>query len=139
MAESTSSPSAAPQTPSKPQPLVMQIVVRRDLLDMEGWGVGPLMAQVAHATSAVLHETRERPETQEYLAELKEMRKVVMQTANQTSIERLASLLAASDPPVPHHLWVEQPENVPTCLALAPNRRENKIKKALDKTKCRLF
>lgn len=37
----------------KPVPLVMQIVVRRDLLAQEGWGVGPLMAQVAHATSAV--------------------------------------------------------------------------------------
>ena len=54
----------------KPVPLVMQIVVRRDLLvvrfrqdpdtplltnatQQDGWGVGPLMAQVAHATSAV--------------------------------------------------------------------------------------
>ena len=54
----------------RPVPLVMQIVVRRDLLavrlrrdinrpsltaaaQQDGWGVGPLMAQVAHATSAV--------------------------------------------------------------------------------------
>jgi hypothetical protein len=34
------------------------------------------MAQVAHATSAVLHETREREETAAYLADLKHMRKV---------------------------------------------------------------
>ncbi|KAI0764387.1 peptidyl-tRNA hydrolase II [Trametes elegans] len=130
----TATESAAPQ-----QPLVMQIVVRRDLLDAEGWGVGPLMAQVAHATSAVLHETRERPETQAYLADLANMRKVVMQTADRASIERLASLLSAADPPVPHHLWTEQPENVPTCLALAPNRRDSKIKKVLDKCGCRLW
>ncbi|KAI0696674.1 hypothetical protein C8T65DRAFT_31800 [Cerioporus squamosus] len=125
------------------QPLVMQIVVRRDLLDAEGWGVGPLMAQVAHATSAVtvhplwfearaqslradaqlsqvLHETRERPETQAYLDDLKNMRKVVMQTTDQASIEKLAKLLDACDPPVPYHLWIEQPENIPTCLALSP-------------------
>ncbi|KAI0753102.1 peptidyl-tRNA hydrolase II [Daedaleopsis nitida] len=121
------------------QPLVIQIIVRKDLLDVEGWGVGPLMAQVAHATSAVLHETRERPETQTYLEDLKNMRKVVMQTADQASIERLASLLSAGDPSVPYHLWVEQPENVPTCLALAPNRRESKVKKALDKSGCRLW
>ncbi|KAI0359613.1 peptidyl-tRNA hydrolase II [Trametes cingulata] len=122
-----------------PQALLMQIVVRRDLLEAEGWGVGPLMAQVAHATSAVLHETRERPETQAYLEDLKNMRKVVLQTPDQVSIERLANLLSASDPPVPYHLWIEQPENVPTCLAIAPNRREPKIKKALDKAGCRLW
>ncbi|KAI0333011.1 peptidyl-tRNA hydrolase II [Cubamyces sp. BRFM 1775] len=138
MAETTSSASSA-QTPAQQQPLVMQIIVRRDLLNAEGWGVGPLMAQVAHATSAVLHETRDRPDTQAYLGDLMNMRKVVMQTNDQASIERLAGLLSQMDSPVPHHLWIEQPENVPTCLALAPNRRESRIKKALDKTGCRLW
>ena len=61
------------------------------------------------------------------------------QTADRASIERLAGALAALDPPAPHHLWVEQPEDVPTCLALAPNRREARVKKALDKTGCRLW
>ncbi|KAM5542981.1 hypothetical protein V8D89_003365 [Ganoderma adspersum] len=135
----TDSPEGAPPPAPAQQPLVMQIVVRRDLLEAEGWGIGPLMAQVAHATSAVLHETRELRETQAYLGDLTNMRKVIMQTANQASIERLASLLAAADPPVAHHLWVEQPENVPTCLALAPNHRDNKIKKALDKSGARLW
>ena len=64
---------------------------------------------------------------------------VSAQTADQGSIERLAGLLAAADPPIAHHLWIEQPENVPTCLALAPNRRDNKIKKALDKSGARLW
>ena len=76
----------------------------------EGWGVGPLMAQVAHATSAVgsvrfwldptqstmpmtltippicaqvLHETRDRPETQAYLGDLKNMRKVRLNSPTQ--------------------------------------------------------
>ncbi|KAL7277798.1 peptidyl-tRNA hydrolase II [Trametes coccinea BRFM310] len=138
MSSATESALSAP-TKADQQPLVMQIVVRRDLLDAEGWGVGPLMAQAAHATAAVLHETRERPETQAYLDDLKNMRKVVLQTPDQASIERLAGMLSSSEPPVPYHLWVEQPENVPTCLALAPNRRESKIKKALDKTGCRLW
>ena len=61
------------------------------------------------------------------------------QTADQASIERLAGLLAAADPPIAHHLWIEQPENVPTCLALAPNRRDSKVKKALDKSGARLW
>ncbi|THH33062.1 hypothetical protein EUX98_g1134 [Antrodiella citrinella] len=66
---------AAPEE-KPPPPLVMQIVVRRDLLDTEGWGVGPLMAQVSHATAAVLHETREQQDTQLYLSDLLNMRKV---------------------------------------------------------------
>ncbi|KAI0090721.1 peptidyl-tRNA hydrolase II, partial [Irpex rosettiformis] len=105
----------------------------------DGWGVGPLMAQVAHATAAVLHETREREETVAYLEDLNNMRKAVLQTADETSLRRLSELLQASNPPIPHHLWIEQPENVPTCIALAPNRRENRLKKALDKSGARLW
>lgn len=132
-------PEASSDNLKPPQPLVMQIVVRRDLLDAEGWGVGPLMAQVAHATAAVLHETRERADTQTYLADLINMRKVIFQTADRASIERLSAVLSSGTPPVPYHLWVEQPENTPTCLAVAPNRREPRVKKALDKSGCRMW
>ncbi|KZT01442.1 peptidyl-tRNA hydrolase II [Laetiporus sulphureus 93-53] len=128
----------ATETSAKP-PLIVQLVVRRDLLEAEGWGVGPLMSQTAHAAVAVLHETRDLPETQAYLADLKNMRKAVLQVADRKSLERLSELLSSSVPLIPHHLWIEQPENEPTCLALAPNRRESKIKKALDKTGCRLW
>ncbi|KAF9647731.1 peptidyl-tRNA hydrolase II [Thelephora ganbajun] len=123
----------------KPVPLVMQIVVRRDLLVQEGWGVGPLMAQVAHATSAVLHETRERAETKEYLDDLLNMYKSVFQVDNLEKLEKLANALRSADPPISHHLWIEQPENIPTCLAVAPNRRNPKVKKALDKSGCKLW
>ncbi|KZP28504.1 peptidyl-tRNA hydrolase II [Athelia psychrophila] len=124
-------------------PLVMQIIVRRDLLNEEGWGYGPLMAQTAHAATAVLHETRDRDETIQYLADLRNMHKAVLETTDVTSLLRLSSLLASEASPgfpVPHHLWIEQPENVPTCIAIAPNRKGNKIiRKALDKCKCRLW
>ncbi|KII95616.1 hypothetical protein PLICRDRAFT_34536 [Plicaturopsis crispa FD-325 SS-3] len=144
--------SVTPDTPVVPNPshekltsgeqghLVMQIVVRRDLLDAQGWGVGPLMAQVAHAATAVLHETGDRPETIAYLADLKEMHKVVLQTSDESSLRKLSMLLeASSSSPIPHHLWIEQPENVPTCIALSPNRREKPVRKALDKAGCRLW
>ncbi|KZT72296.1 peptidyl-tRNA hydrolase II [Daedalea quercina L-15889] len=127
------------KTSPEVQPVIMQIVVRRDLLDTPGWGVGPLMAQVAHATAAVLHETHDLPETKAYLDDLKNMRKAVLQIADKKGIEKLAALLSSADPPIPHHLWVEQPENEPSCLALAPNRRESRVKKALDKSGCRLW
>lgn len=68
-----------------------------------------------------------------------------VQTATDATLQKLATTLSSSEPPVPFHLWIEQPENVPTCLALAPNRardgseRSKKVKKALDKCGCRLW
>ncbi|VDB88913.1 unnamed protein product [Peniophora sp. CBMAI 1063] len=135
------------------QPLIMQIVVRSDLLDTESWGIGPLMAQVSHATAAVLHETRERPDTIEYLSDLRYMHTVVLQVSSASAILALADKLStppvptkgapASTPPAPlppFHLWIEQPENEPSCLALAPSRRGDKaVRKVLDKAGARVW
>ncbi|KAG9312185.1 peptidyl-tRNA hydrolase II [Chiua virens] len=132
--------SASEQSSDAREPLVMQIVVRRDLFDKEKWGAGPLMAQAAHAATAVLHETRDRKETMDYLADLGNMRKVVLQTPDTTTLQKLSVLLSGAEPfPILHHIWTEQPENIPTCIALAPNRREKLIRKALDKSSCRLW
>ncbi|KAF8549968.1 peptidyl-tRNA hydrolase II [Imleria badia] len=136
----TTTYNAVPSQASNAEPLVMQIVVRRDLFDKEKWGVGPLMAQAAHAATAVLHETRERQETIDYLADLGNMRKVVLQTSDISTLQKLSAALSDTDPsPIPHHVWTEQPENTPTCIALAPNRKEKSIRKALDKSSCRLW
>jgi hypothetical protein len=62
-----------------------------------------------------------------------------LQIDNLEKMEKLANALKSADPPIPHHLWIEQPENFPTCLAVAPNRRDPKVKKALDKSGCRLW
>ena len=58
---------------------------------------------------------------------------------NLEKLEKLANAFKSADPPIPHHLWIEQPENIPVCLAVAPNRRDSKVKKALDKSGCRLW
>ncbi|KAJ3553161.1 hypothetical protein NM688_g3764 [Phlebia brevispora] len=97
------------------------------------------MAQAAHATAAVLHETRDLPETIAYLDNLPNMRKAVLQTTDESSLRRLSELLSSSSPPIAHHLWIEHPEDIPTCIALVPNRRESRIKKALDKSGARLW
>ncbi|KAF8119763.1 peptidyl-tRNA hydrolase II [Boletus edulis] len=132
----TSGSNPVPSRASNVEPLVIQIVVRRDLFDKEKWGVGPLMAQAAHAATAVLHLTRGRQETIEYLADLRNMRK----TPDLSTLEKLTAALSHAGPePIPHHLWTEQPEDIPTCIALAPNRKEKPIRKALDKSSCRLW
>jgi hypothetical protein len=62
-----------------------------------------------------------------------------MQVPHRSALEKLSTLLNNATPPVPHHLWIEQPENEPTCLALAPNRKERDVKKALSKADSRVW
>lgn len=121
--------SCAPRLASMSQPLVMQLIVDRRLIVDQGWPVGPMMAQGAHATAAVLAQTAAAPDTAEYLApeNLQSMRKVVLQAPDGTGLRDVAAQLdaarAESAEVPPHYLWVEQPEDVPTCLAVAPNRK----------------
>lgn len=129
-------------------PLMMQLIVHRALLTDPGstWTTGPMMAQAAHAATAVTVKTLSTSAlTQEYFSEknLTYMRKVVLQTPSKGALADLAALSAkltegrrewmqrrqsqddtSGDDEFPdHHLWIEQPESVPTCLAIAPNRK----------------
>ncbi|WFD25822.1 hypothetical protein MNAN1_000788 [Malassezia nana] len=116
-----SAPAGAPRTPqgAMTRPLVMQLIVDRDLIN-SGWTIGPMMAQAAHAAMAILVQSRERPDTQTYVSpeHLPHMHKIVLQTPKNMSLRDLAGKLAAEthEAMPPHYLWVEQPENVPTAL-----------------------
>ena len=63
-------------------PLVQYVVVRGDLLRTLKWPTGALIAQACHACSAVIHLFHEDPNTQEYVAELEQMHKVVLEVCN---------------------------------------------------------
>lgn len=68
-----------------------------------------------------------RPDTQAYVSaeNLPNMHKIVLQAPKNVSLTELAAQLAAEthEEMPPYYLWHEQPENVPTCLAVAPNRK----------------
>ena len=49
------------------------------------------------------------------------MTKAVLELKGEPQLRTLAEKLAAAG--LKHHLWVEQPENVATCLATAPARK----------------
>lgn len=111
--------------------------------------MGPMMAQAAHATSAVrppkctlctdvvqvLARSAQEQTTVEYLSEanLSQMRKIVLQIPSNTTLEQVAEDLRAAEEAADaetapegfprYHLWTEQPENIATCLAVAPNRK----------------
>ncbi|KAJ8270651.1 hypothetical protein GJAV_G00117620 [Gymnothorax javanicus] len=111
---------AAPNTAARR--LVQYIVVRSDLVHTLAWPLGAVITQACHAATAVIHLNYDDPDTQEYLSELDSMHKVVLEVPDLASLSSLAETLCEKG--VSHKLWVEQPENVPTCLALKPYPKE---------------
>ncbi|KAI9270464.1 peptidyl-tRNA hydrolase II domain-containing protein [Phascolomyces articulosus] len=117
--------------------LTMFIVVRKDLSKSLNWNNGSVMTQACHAATAVLHVTRNDPDTVEYLTDITRMHKVVLETKNANSLEKLETVL--KDHQVPHYKWIEQPENIPTALATAPlGERSPEVKDAFKKY-CSLY
>lgn len=61
--------------------LVQYIVVRADLLKTLNWPVGSVIAQACHACCAVTYLYQNDPYTQEYLKDLDNMHKVVLEAS----------------------------------------------------------
>ena len=138
--------------------LVQYIALRGDLLRVEKWPIGALVAQACHASAAVLHEFREDPNTQIYFKNLDNMRKVVvevrknafdlhnttlieqpitiylqyLQAKNEAELAGIADALKCDK--MDFKLWTEQPENTPTCLATKPYEKSD-IQKYFKKLK----
>ncbi|KAE8209416.1 hypothetical protein CF327_g6595 [Tilletia walkeri] len=127
------------------RPLVMQIIIDRPITKSADWNRGALIAQGAHAAIAIIAQTIDEPLTKEYIspANLGNMHKVVLQAPKSGSLADLSQRLFDAQRTAEreedelrfpkHHLWVEQPEGIPTAIALAPNRKPAALKKILDK------
>ncbi|GLC60690.1 hypothetical protein PLESTB_001658600 [Pleodorina starrii] len=116
-----SSPSvAAVQQQQQQDFLVQYVVVRKDLWGSMGWPLGSVVAQACHASSAAMWMFRDEEDTQKYLApeNIDHMRKVVLEVKDEAALRKLAEALAGGG--IGHKLWVEQPEDYPTCLATRP-------------------
>ncbi|KAL8591736.1 hypothetical protein ACOMHN_032278 [Nucella lapillus] len=98
--------------------IVQYVVVRGDLIKVQKWPLGALIAQACHASSAAIHLFYSAQDTQQYLADLDRMHKIVLEAKDEASLSELAKALTSSE--IDHKLWVEQPENYPTCLATRP-------------------
>jgi peptidyl-tRNA hydrolase len=97
--------------------LVQYIVIRKDLK----WPTGALVSQGSHACVAAVWASRDAADTQAYCTAADSMHKITLEAPNREELEAVSAKLAAAE--VAHKLWVEAPENVPTCLATAPGRR----------------
>ncbi|KAF2894060.1 hypothetical protein ILUMI_12110 [Ignelater luminosus] len=102
--------------------IVQYVVVRSDLLRELGWPTGALIAQACHAATAVTHLFRDDEHMKLYLSDLDNMHKVVLEAPNENSLISLKDKLVENN--VKHKLWIEQPENIPTCLVAKPYPKE---------------
>lgn len=102
--------------------IVQYVVVRSDLLKELKWPVGAVIAQACHAVTAVTHLFYNDEATQEYLKDLDNMHKVVLEASDENSLVSLKEKLEFDG--VKHKLWIEQPENIPTCLVAKPYPKE---------------
>ncbi|EHB18926.1 hypothetical protein GW7_17052 [Heterocephalus glaber] len=108
---------------AEPQILVQYLVLRKDLSKAPfSWPAGALVAQACHAATAALHLHRDHPHTGAYLQELGHMRKVVLEAPDEPALKELAETLRQKN--IDHALWLEQPENIATCIALRPYPKE---------------
>ena len=98
--------------------IVQYIVVRSDLVKTLSWPLGALIAQACHAATAVTHQFYQHEDTQAYMCDLDNMHKVVLEVKSEEELKALDSKLMEGA--VDHKMWIEQPENYPTCLAVRP-------------------
>ena len=119
---SSSSAAAASNdaTATTPTSYAQHIVLRGDLLDT--WGTGPMITQGAHVSVAAIETYRHMAQTQSYLQELDNMRKVTWKAKNEAWLEKIAEWL--DDANVEYKIWIEQPENIKVGLATRPVLRE---------------
>ncbi|CAN6583489.1 unnamed protein product [Malus baccata var. baccata] len=85
--------------------LVQYVVLRRDLIDT--WPTGSVV-------------TQDDPITLQYCSpeNMDSMHKVTLEVKGEPQIVNLSEKLKAGG--IAHKLWIEQPENFPTCLATKP-------------------
>ncbi|KAJ6295262.1 hypothetical protein OIU78_023306 [Salix suchowensis] len=98
--------------------LVQYVVLRRDLIDT--WPMGSVVTQGCHASVSSIWSHKEDPHTLQYCSpeNIDSMHKVTLEVKGEPQILNLSEKLKAGG--IAHKLWIEQPENIPTCLATKP-------------------
>ncbi|XP_015715156.2 putative peptidyl-tRNA hydrolase PTRHD1 [Coturnix japonica] len=96
--------------------LVQYVVLRGDLA--RSWSLGAVVAQGCHAALAAAHAHWQHPDTRAYLCMGGAMRTVVLEAPDEAALTTLAQTLKEHS--IDHEVWTEQPENIPSCLALRP-------------------
>ncbi|CAI9113713.1 OLC1v1014366C1 [Oldenlandia corymbosa var. corymbosa] len=108
----------ADSVPEPADPLIQYVVLRRDLIDT--WPLGSIVSQGCHASVAAISTFKDDPFTLDYCSpnNLNFMRKVTVEVKGEAQMLNLSEKLKSNG--IDHKLWIEQPENFPTCIATKP-------------------
>ncbi|KAI4316213.1 hypothetical protein L6164_024212 [Bauhinia variegata] len=104
--------------PENADVLVQYVVLRRDLIDT--WPLGSVVTQGCHASVSAIWSNKDDPHTVDYCSpeSIDSMHKVTLEVKGEPQILNLSEKLKSGA--IIHKLWIEQPENIPTCLATKP-------------------
>ncbi|CAL9080001.1 uncharacterized protein LOC103982556 [Musa acuminata AAA Group] len=113
-----SPPGSVGDNPPGADVVVQYVVLRRDLID--SWPLGSVVTQGCHASVAAVWNYRHHPDVLAYCSDdnLDSMHKVTLEVKGETQLRNLSDKLKTGG--IDHKLWVEQPEDFPTCLATRP-------------------
>ncbi|KAJ3130209.1 hypothetical protein HK100_008182 [Physocladia obscura] len=114
--------------------LTVFVIVRKDLSKTLGWPMGAVIGNACHAATAVLHKYRNEQRTIDYFTDLEGMRKVVLETKNEASLNKVEALM--NEKGILHYKWIEQPEGISAAIATAPYFRDD-VQECLKK--CQLY
>jgi len=99
--------------------IVQYILLRRDLKKMKNYNDGAIIAQACHASTAILYKTINDDLTKKYFNDLDRMNKIILSVdGGENELNELSCLLKQNS--IEHHCWIEQPENIPTAIAVKP-------------------
>ncbi|MED6219335.1 hypothetical protein PIB30_034853 [Stylosanthes scabra] len=98
--------------------VVQYVVLRRDLIDT--WPLGSVVTQGCHASVSTVWSNKDDPVTIDYCSpeKIDSMHKVTLEVKGEAQIKNLSEKLTSGG--IIHKMWIEQPENIPTCLATKP-------------------
>jgi peptidyl-tRNA hydrolase len=99
--------------------IVQYILLRRDLKKMKNYNDGAIIAQACHASTAIIYKTINDELTKIYFNDLDRMHKIILGIdGGENELNQLNCLLKENS--IEHYLWIEQPENIPTAIAVKP-------------------
>lgn len=102
-------------------PLVMYIILNRSLAEKEKWPIGSMIAQACHAATKSLWTFKDEQSVLEYTSNINSMTKITLAMRNAEQLKKLGETFTEKN--IEYVEWIEQPENILTCIATKPIRK----------------
>eukprot|EP00053_Salpingoeca_punica_P005450 m.54375 g.54375 ORF g.54375 m.54375 type:complete len:187 (-) comp13246_c0_seq1:432-992(-) len=115
-------PQNDPASTAPSDPIVQHVIVRTDLTG-PNWSAGSIITQCCHASVAAITLHMEDELVVAYLQDMARMHKVVVEVKSEAALAEIARKLREAN--IVFHEWIEQPENIPTCIATKPLRKSS--------------